>query len=221
MAVPVKICGLTREDDIDVAVGGGAAFLGFNFFPPSRRSITPERWRALRAHITGDTPVVGVFVDPDDAWLDRIIDAAPLDLLQLHGNETPDRVAELGARYGCRTIKALAVAEAGDVARDGAFREAADMLLFDAKAPSAPDAIPGGNGLPFDWQLLADRRVGLPWLLAGGLGIANLRMAVELTGAPMVDVASGIEDAPGVKNKDRLRQLLSLAAELETDHGTQ
>ena len=216
MAIPVKICGLTREEDIEAAIEGGAAFLGFNFYPPSKRFISPARWRELHGFLAGRLPTVGVFVDPEDAWLDEVMSAAPLDVIQLHGGEVPSRVAEIAQHYRCRTIKALAVAEASDVERHRAYAHVADLIMFDAKPPRAPDAIPGGNGLAFDWRLLSGKDIELPWLLAGGLGIANFRRAVEITGAPMVDLASSIEDAPGIKNKDQLRCLLSLAAELET-----
>lgn len=221
MPVPVKVCGLTREEDIDVAIEGGAAYLGFNFYPPSKRSITPDRWRELHAHVAGRRPTVGIVVDPDDSWLDSVMGAAPLDAIQLHGKETPGRVREVAERYKCRVIKALAVAERGDIERTEAYRDVADMVLFDAKPPRTPGAIPGGNGLPFDWRLLADQKIHLPWFLAGGIGIANLQKAVELTGAPMVDFSSSIEDAPGIKNQDQLSALLSLAAEMEARDGTQ
>lgn len=214
MPLDVKICGLTRPTDRDLAIEGGARYLGFVFFPPSPRALTPEAAGALVRGRRGKAAAVGVFVDPDDAWLDAVLAEAPLDILQLHGKETPERVAEVKARTGLRVIKALSVATAADVSRHGDYLDVADMLLFDARPPKEPDAIPGGNGLAFDWRLLAGRRIGLPWLLAGGLDEANLEDAVTLTGARAVDVSSRIETAPGVKDPARLARLLARTHEL-------
>jgi len=216
MALAVKICGLTTEVDRDLATALGARYLGFVFYPPSPRSLAPEAARPLVESAAGSVATVGVFVDPDDAWLDAVLTEAPLDFLQLHGAETPERVAEVKARTGRRVIKALAVADAADVSRHRAFLDVADMLLFDAKPPKVPDAIPGGNGLAFDWRLLAGKKIALPWLLAGGLDETNLEEAIRLTGAPGVDVSSRIEIAPGVKDPERLRRLLERARELST-----
>lgn len=214
MQVDVKICGLTRPVDRDLAIAGGARWLGFVFYPPSPRTLTPEAAGALVRGRPGRAEAVGVFVDPDDAWLDAVLEAAPLDLVQLHGQETPDRVAAVRARTGRRVIKALSVADAADVSRHEAYLEVADMLLFDARPPKRPGAIPGGNGLAFDWRLLEGRRFALPWLLAGGLDETNLADAVRLTGATAVDVSSSIETAPGIKDPARLGRLLSRARDL-------
>lgn len=212
--IDVKICGLTRQEDRDLAIKGGARYLGFILYPPSPRALTPEAVGALARGRPCDAEAVGVFVDPDDAWLDAVLAEAPLDWLQLHGKETPKRVAEVKARTGRRVIKALAVREAEDVARHAAYLESADMLLFDARPPSRPDAIPGGNGLAFDWRLLDGQEIALPWLLAGGIDADNLETALRLTGARAVDVSSSIETAPGIKDHGRLSHLLDRARAL-------
>ena len=214
MRVAVKICGLTRVVDRDAAIAGGASWLGFVFYPPSPRSLLPTAAGALVRGRPGTAEAVGVFVDPDDAWLDAVLADVPLDILQLHGQESPARVAEVKARTGRRVIKALAVANPGDFARHEAYRGVADMLLFDAKPPVLPGAIPGGNGLAFDWRLLAGQRIALPWLLAGGLDEANLLDAVRLTGARAVDVSSRLETAPGIKDPARLARLLERAHDI-------
>ena len=214
MRLDVKICGLTRAADRDAAIAGGARWLGFVFYPPSPRSLTPEAAAALVRGRPGSIETVGVFVDPGDAWLDAVLAHAPLDILQLHGAETPERVAEVRALTGRRVMKALSVADAADVARHEAYLGVADMLLFDAKPPRVPGAIPGGNGLAFDWRLLAGQRIKLPWLLAGGLDEANLLHAVRLTGARAVDASSSIETAPGIKDPHRLARLLARAHDI-------
>lgn len=214
MRVDVKICGLTRLVDRDAAITGGARWLGFVFYPPSPRSLSPEAARALVAGRPGTTEAVGVFVDADDAWLDAVLAEVPLDVLQLHGRETPERVAQVKARTGRLVMKALAVADAEDVARHAAYAGVADLLLFDAKPPKVPGAIPGGNGLAFDWRLLAGRAIDLPWLLAGGLDEANLPDAVGLTGADAVDVSSRLETAPGIKDTTRITRLLDRARDI-------
>jgi phosphoribosylanthranilate isomerase len=214
MRLDVKICGLTRLADRDAAIAGGARWLGFVFYPPSPRSLTPTAAAALVRGRPGAAEAVGVFVDPDDAWLAAVLAAAPLDLVQLHGHETPERVAAVKALTGRRVIKALPVAEPADVALHEAYLDVADMLLFDARPPRAPGAIPGGNGLAFDWRLLAGREIGLPWLLAGGLDEANLLDAVRLTGATAVDVSSSLESAPGIKDPARLARLLDRAHDI-------
>lgn len=214
MRVDVKICGLTRAGDRDAAIRGGARWLGFVFYPPSPRSLTPAAAGALVRDRPGTAEAVGVFVDPDDAWLETVLAEAPLEWLQLHGNESAERVAEVKARTGRRVIKALSVAAAEDVDRHAAYRDVADMILFDAKPPREPGAIPGGNGLAFDWRLLAGRRIVLPWLLAGGLDEANLEEAVRLTGARAVDASSRLETAPGLKDPARVARLLARAHDI-------
>lgn len=210
----VKICGLTRASDRDAAIEAGARWLGFVFYPPSPRSLTPGAAGKLVTERLGAAETVGVFVDPNDAWLDAVLAEAPLDIIQLHGNEMPGRVAAIRERTGRRVMKALAVADAADLDRHRAFLDVADLLLFDARPPRTAGAIPGGNGLPFDWRLLAGQRIGLPWLLAGGVDATNLEEATARTGASAVDVSSGVEIAPGVKDPAAIARLLAVARDL-------
>jgi phosphoribosylanthranilate isomerase len=211
--IGVKVCGLTEPLRVDQAVAGGARMVGFVFFPPSPRSLTPDAAAALAARVPESVQKVGVFVDPGDDWLAATVAAASLDIVQLHGFETPARVAEVRARLGVRVMKALRLAEPADLAPLASYR-GADLILFDAKPPPRPGAIPGGNGLNFDWRLLDGLRLDLPWVLAGGLDPDNLEDAVRRTGAKLVDVSSGIEIRPGIKDPDRLGAFLRRAREL-------
>jgi phosphoribosylanthranilate isomerase len=198
-AIRVKICGLRSAADVQAVARAGAAYAGFVFFPKSPRHLTlPEAREAALAAPPG-LAKVALTVDADDATLDAIVEAVPLDMLQLHGHETPDRVAAVRARYRLPVMKALGIADADDLAAIGDHLGVADQVLIDAKPPR--DAVlPGGNGLSFDWRLLAGRRWPRPWMLAGGLTAANVAEAVRLTGARQVDVSSGVERAPGVKD---------------------
>jgi len=216
MALKVKICGLTRPEDVALACRHGAAFLGFIFYPPSPRALAPAAAGALMREAARGVARVGIFVDAEDSWIDAVLAEAPVDILQLHGAETPERCAALKARTGCRIVKAVAVAEAGDVARHEPYLGSADMILFDARPPREAGAIPGGNGLRFDWRLLERAAIGLPWLLAGGIHAGNIEAAVRLTGARMVDVSSGVEAAPGRKDPAKLKELLDKAAHIRT-----
>jgi len=194
----VKICGLTRESDVAAAVAAGAGYLGFVFFPPSPRALDVAQARALALCAPAGVARVGLFVDPTDAILAEVLADVPLDILQLHGHESPARVAELRARWGLPVMKAVGVAEASDLAQIDAFCAVADMILVDAKPPKGA-VLPGGNGLAFDWRLIAGRRWPVPWMLAGGLHAGNVAEAMRLTGARQVDVSSGVEGAPGGK----------------------
>ncbi|WP_374443704.1 phosphoribosylanthranilate isomerase [Stella sp.] len=211
MPVPVKICGLTRPEAVAAAVAGGAAFVGFVFYPRSPRAVMPEVAGQLAAAVPKGVTKVGLFVDADDATIARVLAAVPLDLLQLHGHETPERVAAIRARFGVPVMKVLPVAEPGDVEAADRYAPAVDRLMFDSRPPRRPDALPGGNGLPFDWRLMAGRRWPVPWMLAGGLTPENVAEAVRLTGAEAVDVSSGVEDAPGVKNVGKIAAFLAAA----------
>ena len=211
MAVPVKICGLNRPEAVAAAVAGGAAFVGFVFFPRSPRAVTPEVAAGLAAAVPKGVAKVGLFVDPDDATIAAVLAAVPLDLLQLHGHETPERAAAIRARFGVPVMKVLPVAEPGDVEQADRYAPVVDRLMFDSKPPRRPDALPGGNGLPFDWRLMAGRRWRVPWMLAGGLTPETVAEAVRLTGAEAVDVSSGVEDAPGVKNVEKIAAFLAAA----------
>lgn len=197
--IRTKICGLTRPGDVASSVSAGAGYLGFNFFPRSPRYVSPDAARALALDVPPGVAKVGLVVDADDALLDRITAEVPLDFIQLHGGETPARVAEVKARYGLPVIKAFGIASPEDTAQIAAFSRVADQLLVDAKPPKGA-ALPGGNGLTFDWRLLAGRRWAVPWMLAGGLTPGNVALAIQMTGANQVDVSSGVEAAPGVKD---------------------
>jgi phosphoribosylanthranilate isomerase len=215
MAVDVKICGITGGPALDAAIAGGARFLGFVFYPRSPRALTVEAAASLASRVPQTMTRVGLFVDEPDATMDAILRVVPLDMLQLHGRETPARVAELRRRFGRPVMKAITVAAAGDVDVASAFDGIADWLLFDAKAP--PDmkgALPGGNALSFDWALLADRRWRRPWMLSGGLTVDNLAEAVRIAGAAVVDVSSGVEDRPGAKSPAKIAEFLKLAHSL-------
>jgi phosphoribosylanthranilate isomerase len=215
VAVAVKICGLTDPAALAAAVEGGARWLGFVFYPPSPRALSPEEAGALARAAPADRTRVGVFVDPDDALLDRVLARVRLDALQLHGIANPERLRAIKARTGCAVIKALSIAEASDLAPVAGYATVADMLLFDARPPKEPGRLPGGNGLAFDWRLLQDLRIACPWLLAGGLTADNLAAAVTLCRPPAVDVSSGVEHHPGAKDPEKIRRFLAIAAGLD------
>ncbi len=208
--VHVKICGLTTAQGVADAVQAGARYLGFNFFPPSPRALSPEAARDLALAVPEGVAKVGLVVDASDDLLDTITAVVPLDMLQLHGHESPARVAEIRQRYGLPVIKVVGVGDAGDLAALETFQGLADQILVDAKPPK--DAVlPGGNGLRFDWRLIAGRRWACPWLLAGGLTPENVAEAIRLTGARQVDVASGVESAPGAKDPARMAAFVAAA----------
>lgn len=199
----IKICGLTTPETLDAAIAARADYAGFNFFPPSPRHLAMADAAALGARAEGRIQRVGVFVDADDATYGEMVAAARLDVLQLHGKEPPERVAQLKVRFGLPVWKVLTVASRDDVARAGAYKGAADFILFDAKTPKGA-ALPGGMGLTFDWTLIANWKGPLAWGLAGGLTPGNVAQAIRLTGAPLVDTSSGVESAPGVKDVDKI-----------------
>ncbi|RDD68452.1 phosphoribosylanthranilate isomerase [Paracoccus versutus] len=210
MAVSVKICGLTEAAGLAAAVEAGARYVGFVFFPKSPRHVTPEAAAELAAQVPLGVAKVGLFVDPDDAALEAVLARVPLDLIQLHGTETPARVAEVKARSGLPVMKAVGIADPQDLDQLWDYGLVADMLLIDAKPPKdAP--LPGGNGLTFDWRLLAGRQILKPWLLAGGLTPENVAEAIRLTRAPGIDVSSGVESAPGIKDPQRIRSFIARA----------
>ena len=217
MAITVKVCGLTDATAIQTAARHGARYGGFVFYPPSPRSLALDRAAELAAAVPAGIDRVGVTVDPDDGLLDALLARVPLDVIQLHGREDPARVAAVRARTGRRVMKALRLAEAADLAPVRAYAEAADLLLFDAKPAARPGLLPGGNGLSFDWRLLEGVRLTKPWALAGGLGPDNLAAAVECLHPPIVDVSSGIESRPGVKDPARLEAFLREAHRLASE----
>ncbi|HYF22458.1 MAG TPA: phosphoribosylanthranilate isomerase [Caulobacteraceae bacterium] len=195
-----KICGLSTSDAVRAALDGGAGWLGFVFFPKSPRHLTPEAAARLAEPARGrGAKIVAVTVDPSDALVDEVARALNPDFFQLHGAEPPNRVAEIKARSGAGAIKALPVSEGGDLDRAGAWAGVAEHLMFDARPPSGSD-LPGGVGARFDWTLLKRRRFERPWFLAGGLDPWNVAEAVAASGAPMVDVSSGVERGAGIKD---------------------
>lgn len=212
MGVQAKICGLNDAESLQAALDGGADAIGLVFYAPSPRAVTPEQAAALLAEAgaaVDKVRKVGLFVDPDDALLDAVMAHVPLDMVQLHGSETPERVAEIGRRTGLPTMKAFRIRNAEDFGAVGDYDSAASWLLFDAKAPDdAKHALPGGNGMRFDWNLLAGRDWAHPWMLSGGLDATNVAEAIRISGAPWVDVSSGVEQAPGHKDPARIRAFL-------------
>ncbi len=214
MTVAAKICGLSSEAAVAAAVAGGAAYVGFVFYPPSPRWIDPARAGELCAAVPTGVQLVALFVDADDAAIRAVLDAAPIDILQFHGSESPERVVDAKRRFGRRVMKAISIAAPEDVDAATRYDGAADLLLFDAKPPRRADALPGGNGLAFDWQLIAGRDWRLPWMLSGGLTAELLPEAVRISGASAVDVSSGVESAPGEKDPAKIRAFLLAAAAL-------
>lgn len=208
----VKICGLKEVEHIEAAAKGGARYLGFNFFPKSPRYVSIERARELMLSAPDGICKVVLTVNADDNLLGEITDSLPVDMLQLHGQETPDRVAQVRARFGLPVMKAIGVADETDLPALNEYARVADQILCDAKPPKNAE-LPGGNGLPFDWRLIAGRRWAVPWMLAGGLTPENVAEAAHLTGAHIVDVSSGVESAPGIKDSTRISAFMKAACE--------
>lgn len=206
----VKICGINDAASRDAAVEAGAAYLGFVFFPPSPRNVSPALAAELGFEVPPGIAKVALVVDASDAELDAILDVAPIDMLQLHGKESPARVKEIRARHGLPVMKAVGLREAADLDAIGDYAPVCDQLLIDAKAPKGA-ALPGGNGLSFDWTLLSGRRWAMPWMLAGGLTPGNVAEAIARTGAQQIDVSTGVEAAPGVKDPGLIRAFLAAA----------
>jgi len=214
LPLAAKICGLNDRAGVAAAVDGGARYVGFVFYPPSPRHVSPDQAGSLMAGVPANVVKVGLFVDADDATIVAAL-AAPLDCLQLHGAETPERVADIRRRFGLPVMKAVPIAAAADIVAAERYLDAADRLLFDAKPPrDRNNALPGGNGLAFDWRLLGARNWPMPWMLSGGLNAGNLVEAVTTTHAVAVDVSSGVETRPGVKDPDKIVAFLQTAASL-------
>lgn len=207
MSAQAKICGLTTPETLDSALAGGAAFVGAVIFPRSPRHIEPLHAATLFERARGKARVVAVTVDADDALLTEIALILKPDLIQLHGRETPERAAQVRTLTGAGIIRALSVRTAADIEAAGAWGPVVDHLMFDAKPPEG-SALPGGVGASFDWSLLAGRSFERPWFLAGGLDPDNVAGAIRTTGAPLVDVSSGVESAPGVKDPARIAAFL-------------
>ncbi|GGF49481.1 phosphoribosylanthranilate isomerase [Mameliella alba] len=208
--VRVKICGLTRPGDMEMVAGAGASYAGLVFFGKSPRNVTPEVARDLALEAPVGLAKVGLMVNPTDEFLDEVMRLVPLDMVQLHGAETPERVVEVRARWGLPVMKAVGVGAAEDLEKLAVYQKVADQILVDAKPPKGAD-LPGGNGLAFDWKLIAGRRWSRPWMLAGGLTPENVGLAVAMTGTAQVDVSSGVESAPGIKDAGKVRAFVEAA----------
>ncbi len=209
--VKVKICGLKQPEHVVAAADAGAAYVGLVFFPKSPRHVPVELARDLALAAPVGLAKVALVVNADDALLDQITDTVPLDMLQLHGSESPERVAEVKSRYGLPVMKSIGIADAQDLPQIDLYSQVADQLLIDAKPPRDAD-LPGGIGLAFDWRLLAGRKYWQrPWMLAGGLTPDNVAEAVRMTGARQVDVSSGVETEPGQKDADLISRFTSAA----------
>jgi phosphoribosylanthranilate isomerase len=209
--VKVKICGLRTVADVMAAADAGASYVGFVFFPKSPRNVTIDEAAALAIEVPMGVAKVALVVNADDAFLDALTAKVPLDMLQLHGAETPARVAEVKARYSLPVMKAIGISTAADLEKIDTYAAVADQLLIDAKPPKDAN-LPGGNGNAFDWQLLAGRKYWTkPWMLAGGLTMDNVASAIATTGATQVDLSSGVESAPGVKDPALIHAFIAAA----------
>ncbi|MEM6902577.1 MAG: phosphoribosylanthranilate isomerase [Pseudomonadota bacterium] len=211
MSVDAKICGINEPRSLRAAVDGGARYIGFVFYEPSPRFVPPQQAGQLAWQVGTTSRVVGLFVEPSDDFLDEVVTQMPLNMIQLHGDEQPGRVREIREKYSIPVMKAFRIGSAEDLDVVPNYEPVADWLLFDARAPKNVAALPGGNGLSFDWQLLAGRSFGRPWMLSGGLNADNLAEAVAATGATTIDVSSGVEDHPGRKSPDKIEALLAAA----------
>lgn len=212
MSVQVKICGLKTEEAISAAAAAGASYIGFVFFERSPRAVTLSEAMKLRRAVPEGVWVVALLVDPENAFLDELVTYVHPDLIQLHGAESPERVAEIKARTRIPVMKAIPVAGPEDVEKAALYEGHADMLLFDAKPPKTMiGALPGGNGLAFDWELIATRKPQKPWMLSGGLDAENVAEAIRIAGAGTVDVSSGVEQSPGEKDAEKIRAFIAAA----------
>jgi len=211
MPIDVKICGLNTPEAVRAAVEAGADYAGFVFYGPSPRCVLPGAAASLAIMVPDQVVKVGLVVDADDTTLESILRKVPLDMLQLHGSETPRRVEEIKSNFGLKVMKAVPLSQASDLSRARVYESVADYLLFDAMPPKEANR-PGGNALAFDWNLLGGEGWMVPWFLAGGLNADNLVEAVKTSGAEAVDVSSGVESVPGVKDPEKIRAFLAKAA---------
>ena len=212
MPVDVKICGLSTPETVMAALDGGADFVGFNFYPKSPRYVSPSRARELARLARGRARIVTLIVDAEDSLIDEIAQVVDPDFFQAQGCETPERIAEIGKRSGKPVIKAIKVETLDDVVQARAFDGIAALILYDAKAPETlQGALPGGNGIAFDWMLLGQGNAAPSFLLAGGLNPGNVAEAIRVTGAPIVDVSSGVEKSPGIKDITLIREFIAAA----------
>jgi phosphoribosylanthranilate isomerase len=210
MPVQVKICGINSVAAADAVLHAGADFGGLVFFAKSPRHLSLEQGAMLAERMRERLKLAALVVDDSDAQLAAIADRVKPDFFQLHGKETPERVAQIRSRYGIPVIKAMAVSEPGDLAKVSAYDDVAEMLLFDA-VPAANASRPGGHGAAFDWQIVKDRTFARPWFLAGGLTPENVGRAMAVSGAQLVDVSSGVESAPGIKSPSRIAEFVAAA----------
>lgn len=211
MTIQVKICGLKERGHVETAAKAGAVYVGFVLFEKSPRHIGIEQMRELALSVPVGVAKVALVVNPNNETLDMLTSRVAVDLLQLHGKETPERVTEIKQRYGLPVMKAVGVSDASDLPQLDVYQQVADQILVDAKAPQGAD-LPGGNGLAFDWRLLQGRKYWQrPWMLAGGLTPDNVAEAIRLTGANQVDVSSGVETTPGVKDKELIKAFIDAA----------
>lgn len=220
MSLLVKVCGLKTPDALDAALDAGADFVGFVFFEPSPRHLRFDMAQTLGARVQGRARKVALTVDAPDETFEKIVASLKPDMLQLHGHETPARVAELKKRYSLPMMKALPIETRSDLDRVAAYSGTADWVLFDARPPR--DATrPGGLGKPFDWTLLQSVKTPMPFMLSGGLDAGNVGEALRITGAPAVDVSSGVERAPGEKDPGKIRAFVRAAREADTESAKQ
>lgn len=215
MSLEVKICGVNSRESAEAAGKGGARLAGFVFYPPSPRAVTAEQAASLSQHLPPDVIKTALLVDAEDGMIEMILRQVKLDLLQLHGGESPQRVAEIKAKTGCQVMKVFSLARPQDLEAVTPYLPVIDRILFDAKPPkNRADALPGGNAVSFDWRILSGKRWPRPWMLAGGLKVENLKDAVEISGARAVDVSSGVESEPGRKSPEKITEFLALAKAL-------
>ena len=214
MTVEVKICGLDRPETVDGAVDAGAEMLGFVFYPPSPRHLTASAASRLTNRVPAGVKRVGLFVDPTDEMITTVLNQNVLDLIQLHGNEPPERVTEIKGITSLKVIKALKVTDIRDLKYVSVYQRVAEWLMFDALAPKdMKGALPGGNALSFDWNILARANIPTPWNLAGGLKLENVKEAMSTSGAKVVDVSSGVEKQPGVKCVEKIQSFIQAVKE--------
>lgn len=220
MTLEIKICGLKTDEAVEAALSAGADLIGFVFFPKSPRNVSLDEAVRLAGPARGRAKIVALVVDADEEALAAIASRLAPDLLQLHGHESPERVAAIRAATGIAVMKALPIADRADLERVPAHAAVADRILFDAKPPKTPEALPGGNGLSFDWRLVADLDPGRPVMLSGGLTPETVAEAIATTGLSAIDVSSGVESAPGVKDPARIRAFIENARAADRRRGS-
>jgi phosphoribosylanthranilate isomerase len=212
MRVDVKICGLSSPETVKAALAAGANLVGFVFYPKSPRNVSPETAKSLAQLARGQARIVALIVDADDSFIDEIRREVDPDFFQAHGHETPERITEISARTGKPVIKAIKVLTDTDVAQAKAYEHSAALILYDAKAPETlKHALPGGNGIAFDWTLVGSGKGASAFILSGGLTPGNVAEAIKVTGASIVDVSSGVEKTPGIKDIDLIRDFIAAA----------